>query len=209
MDTEKKVYFDNEPVPDFSTLVQLYRDREFKSPYRSTVPLLSLFRDGQRILQEILAKCLMDPPNFHIEFTVAPPRGRGKAPHTDLMVNSESRCLAIEAKWTEPTYPTVSKWPHGKIEKTVHRRRKQNKSQRTRRKYCWVGSLYSNHMLDAILRLMNSRIASIKCSIAPPRLATEQNFLNLLTLSLHRLLTKRLDLCGLESLHKLLAACRT
>jgi hypothetical protein len=26
------------------------------------------------------------------------------------MLQSESRCLAIEAKWTEPAYETVSKW---------------------------------------------------------------------------------------------------
>ena len=34
--------------------------------------------------------------------------------HTDLMVRSGSRCLAIEAKWTEPIYPSVSEWLQGK-----------------------------------------------------------------------------------------------
>jgi hypothetical protein len=31
------------------------------------------------------------------------------------MVQSESLCLAIEAKWTEPIYKSVSSWLHGKV----------------------------------------------------------------------------------------------
>jgi hypothetical protein len=52
---------------------------------------------------------------LHFEFTVEPLRGRGTPSYTDLMVQSESLCLAIEAKWTEPIYNSVSSWLHGKV----------------------------------------------------------------------------------------------
>jgi hypothetical protein len=108
---EQKPYFDKTSMPDFATLLESYSDSDLASPHRSTVPLLSLFKDGQPMLQEILATCLMIPPlDFHFEFKVDPPRGEGFASHTDLMVQSGSHCLAIEAKWTEPMYPIVSLW---------------------------------------------------------------------------------------------------
>jgi hypothetical protein len=69
------------------------------------------------MLQDILTTCRMTPPlNFHFEFTVQPPKGQGKPSHTDLMIQSGSRCLAIEAKWTEPIYKTVSAWLGAELE---------------------------------------------------------------------------------------------
>jgi hypothetical protein len=113
---EVKVHFDKVAVSDFTALLNSYSVREFASPYRSTIPLLSLIKDGQLVLRDILAACLMTPPmDYHFEFTVEPPKGRGKASHTDLMVQSGSRCLAIEAKWTEPIYPTVAAWVDGTV----------------------------------------------------------------------------------------------
>ena len=44
------------------------------------------------------------------EHTVSPPRGRGKASHTDVMVASSQFVFAIEAKWTEPRSQVVSDW---------------------------------------------------------------------------------------------------
>jgi hypothetical protein len=75
------------------------------------VPLLSLFKDNRPLLDNILADLGMQPAlNLHFEYTVGLPAGRGKASHTDLLVQSPSQCLAIEAKWTEPMYEPVSKW---------------------------------------------------------------------------------------------------
>jgi hypothetical protein len=66
---EQNLYFDKTSVPDFATLLESYRVSDLASPHRSTVPLLSLFKDGQPMLQEILATCLMIPPlDFHFEF---------------------------------------------------------------------------------------------------------------------------------------------
>jgi hypothetical protein len=48
--------------------------------------------------------------NLHLEYKVKPPKGIGTASHTDLMVISGEASLAVEAKWTESRYDTVSKW---------------------------------------------------------------------------------------------------
>jgi hypothetical protein len=104
-------FFGKEAVRDLGALIESYPRKEFESPFRSTIPLLSLIRDGRPILQKMLVDCgLPADSSLHFEFKVAPPRGRGKASHTDLMVSAGSDCMAVEAKWTEPLYPAVSKW---------------------------------------------------------------------------------------------------
>lgn len=105
------LYFDRHPACDLDTLIAQYPSGEFESPYRSTVPLLSMIRDGQTGLREILASCgFQTAVQLHFEFTVSPPIGQGKASHTDLMVCTNDSCIAVEAKWTEPPYETVSDW---------------------------------------------------------------------------------------------------
>lgn len=105
------MYFDRHRVSDIKALIAQYPSGEFESPFRSTVPLLSLIRDGQTILLEVLAECgFPKASQLHFEFTVSPPLGRGKASHTDLMVCADPFCMAIEAKWTEPPYESVRDW---------------------------------------------------------------------------------------------------
>jgi hypothetical protein len=76
------------------------------------VPLLALVRDTQDTLREILAACQAPMPvDFHFEFKVGHrSKGRGKPSHTDLMAISDTACMAIEAKWTEPPYESVASW---------------------------------------------------------------------------------------------------
>jgi hypothetical protein len=96
---------------DLKTLIAHYPRGEFESPFRSTVPLLSLLRDGQTILQEVLAGCgFPQNPDLHFEFKVPPPLGEGKASHTDLMAIGGSLSMAVEAKWTEPLSQSVKDW---------------------------------------------------------------------------------------------------
>jgi len=111
-----RTFFDRNSVHDLRALIGHYAKSEFESPYRSTVPLLSLLRDGRSIFQEMVVSCgFPAEPDLHFEFKVSPRLGRGKASHTDLMVSAGNDCMAIEAKWTEPPYPTVSEWmrPNG------------------------------------------------------------------------------------------------
>ena len=100
--------FDRTPVRDLAELAPFYGADEFASPFRSTVPLLALFKDGAPRLTSLLAELGMpNDASLHFEYRVDSPRGKGRPSQTDLMVLSGDRSLAIEAKWTEPRYETV------------------------------------------------------------------------------------------------------
>lgn len=100
--------FDREPVQDIAALLSRYGADEFASPFRSTVPLLALLKDGAPHLNSLLAELGMpNDASLHFEYRVDPARGKGRPSQTDLMVLSGDRSLAIEAKWTEPRYETV------------------------------------------------------------------------------------------------------
>lgn len=111
------LYFNREPVSP-EDCASRYPDGEFASPMRSTVPLLDAMRHGSipAFLDELLVRVGVDPSEsmeFRFEFQVPPAKGRGKPSHTDLMVLDAGPprfALAIEAKWTEPRYETVSRW---------------------------------------------------------------------------------------------------
>jgi len=106
-----RLHYDKGVVDDLSAALLQYSETEFMSPTRSTVPLLSLIKDGNKLLSEILSDIgLNSMGDLHLEYTVSPPIGRGKASNTDLMVRQQGEALAIEAKWTEPRYETVFQW---------------------------------------------------------------------------------------------------
>lgn len=91
-------------------LVDAYREVDFDSPTRSTIPLLELWRSPKRRARELGEALAISPPaqvQLDFEHLVWPPRGKGRPSHTDLMVISHEAALAIEAKWTEPRYPEV------------------------------------------------------------------------------------------------------
>ena len=85
---------------------------EFQSPTRSTVLLFSLLKHGNELWNNIVNELITPCSHLkgHLEFTVKPPCGRGKASHTDLMLTSRNQSVAFEAKWTEPKYETVNNW---------------------------------------------------------------------------------------------------
>jgi hypothetical protein len=98
-------------IKSFADAVPLYGTKEFESATRSTVPMLSLLMHAPDLFNEIVRR-LDYPYNYDLflEYTVRPPKGRGKASHTDVMLKSGSHALAIEGKWTEPMYETVAHW---------------------------------------------------------------------------------------------------
>ena len=100
-------------VDGYEKLLGCYKDTEFDSPRRSTVPLLESWRNPDqraRELSEALNFPLSDRILLDFDHTVPVQRGRGKPSCTDLMLTSEEVSLAIEAKWTEPRYPDVDTW---------------------------------------------------------------------------------------------------
>ena len=100
-------------VDEFDDLLERYERNEFASPYRSTVPLLSYWRDAEARsveLADALGFHLGQSLNLHFEFEVPVQRGSGFPSCTDLMLCSGDVSVAIEAKRTEPRYETVETW---------------------------------------------------------------------------------------------------
>ncbi len=106
-----RLHFDRQPIKDLAELISCYGDKEFKSPLRSTIPLLSMVQDGGAVLKAILSACHFPAdPSLHFEYRVDSPLGVGIPSHTDLMVRFGDEQLALECKWTEPRYETVGQW---------------------------------------------------------------------------------------------------
>jgi hypothetical protein len=105
-------HFDKSRIQDLDQSLGLYDNKEFKSPTRSTVALLSFLKHGGGIFQAVLNR-LCQPSSAisaHLEYKVSPPLGSGRASQTDLMLVSTAQAVAIEAKWTEPRYEEVCAW---------------------------------------------------------------------------------------------------
>jgi hypothetical protein len=101
------------PAASFSDLVDKYGTAEFDSPFRSTVALLSYWRQPDARLPafaSVLEVPLGDAAELHFEYQVPVQRGRGKPSCTDLMILSGATSMAVEAKSTEPRYQTVESW---------------------------------------------------------------------------------------------------
>lgn len=108
--------FERRVLAGHAALIDAYSDREFDSPRRSTIPLVEFWRSPEERMRELGSALDLDVPasvRLGFEHTVSPPRGRGKASHTDLMVTSSHFVIAIEAKWTEPRYQVVGDWLNG------------------------------------------------------------------------------------------------
>lgn len=105
------LYYNRTPVAGLGALVARYGSGALDSPTRSTVPLIALLRQGD-VWRRLVADLGLEPDEteVHLEYTVAPPQGRGGVSHTDAMLIAGRRACAVEAKWTEPPYPTVKDW---------------------------------------------------------------------------------------------------
>ena len=102
--------FDTEAVPDFVALCEQFTGKPLQSPYRSTIPLLSLV-EHSRPQWDALLESWGAPANatIHFEYCVASAKPGGNPSQTDALLMSDSTVWAIEAKWTEPRYELVSK----------------------------------------------------------------------------------------------------
>ncbi|MDA9934378.1 hypothetical protein N9B88_01295 [Rubripirellula sp.] len=108
-----ELYYDTEPLRTIDEAYGRYKESEFESPHRSTIPLLSWLKHEPHVVEELLDD-LAIPTNrsCHLEFGVKSPKGKGPPSQTDLMVISEGTSLAVECKWTEPVKETLSEWYH-------------------------------------------------------------------------------------------------
>ena len=100
-------------ITSYDKLLDCYKNNEFNSPKRSTVPLLAYWRTPDQRAREFskfLGFALSRSVRLDFEYKVPVQCGRGKASHTDLMLISCDVCVAIEAKFTEPRYESVAQW---------------------------------------------------------------------------------------------------
>jgi len=92
-------------------VINSYGVDTFKSPYRSTIPLLAWIKHDFTSFQAIFKKLgLSQNSDLIFEYSVSPPDCKSTPSQTDLMIIDEFSALAIEAKWTESRYPTVEEW---------------------------------------------------------------------------------------------------
>lgn len=92
-------------------LLDSYPDTEFRNLTRSTIAMLAYWRDPKSTLRTLAEQ--LDAPDL-VDAIITPefatPSPGGKASFTDLMLESTRTAVGIEAKRTEPRYPTVGAW---------------------------------------------------------------------------------------------------
>ena len=100
-------YKDNE-VCNLEELIDSYGNNEFSSPFRSTIPLIELVFHNESVIEKLIPS--FQKYNCVFEYGTPVESGKGKASCTDLMVYNDRQAFCIEAKRTEPAYPTVTEW---------------------------------------------------------------------------------------------------
>ena len=102
--------FYTEPMADFGKLCERMAGKPLQSPYRSTVPLLSLVEHSRPSWRALLTRLGALPDStIYFEYRVPSPKPKGNPSQTDVLIMSESKVWVIEAEWTEPRYETVAR----------------------------------------------------------------------------------------------------
>jgi len=104
------IYFKDKKINSVDELYDEYSKDEFKSPFRSTIPLIILFKKNHLQKLEVFSFSEKDKIKYTFEYKVPVRKGEGNSSYTDLMIITENSSIAIEAKSTEPKYETIEKW---------------------------------------------------------------------------------------------------
>jgi len=151
----------------FDKVYDRYRKDEFYSPFRSTVPLLDLIKNGkEEMLQKIVNELgVVGEHTYHLEYRVEPPNGKGSASQTDLWVETESHVLGIEAKWTEPRYETAESW--------MKKGKNPDNKQTVLQGWIDILSRFSNHplgidgMKNQVYQMVHRAASACSCTANP------------------------------------------
>lgn len=111
------IYYKKKQISSIDDVYEKYDKREFKSPYRSTIPLIALFKNNQTPNIQFVKHDKIQDVNFIFEYETSIIKGKGRASCTDLIMKYSNSCIAIEAKRTEPPYVKVGKWLGDSINK--------------------------------------------------------------------------------------------
>lgn len=110
LDHFKSVKYKETDCPTFDFLIDQFPDKEFKSPYRSTIPLLVLFCNRTNELNAFNDYNKYVAPEFIFEHETPVKKGKGKPSCSDLVIETEEKAVVIEAKRTELRYIKVKDW---------------------------------------------------------------------------------------------------
>lgn len=104
----------SQEVKNIEDLIQHYGKREFSSPLRSTIPLISLFFYNTTELKKIIPSFKNQDFDCMFEYETKVQKGKGKSFFTDLMIFNNEKAFGIEAKRTEGKYQSAEKWLNSK-----------------------------------------------------------------------------------------------
>lgn len=78
--------FKDEKIDKFYQLIEKFGSNEFRSPYRSTIPLLLLFKERQINDFGLIENTDKTEPKYIFEFETPVRKGKGLPSCTDLMI---------------------------------------------------------------------------------------------------------------------------
>lgn len=107
---ESEIYYKKKKIDTICELIMSYGADEFKSPFRSTIPLLILYKVQPTNCFGLIDHSSESNAKYIFEFETPVIKGKGSPSCTDLMIEYPNVCIAIEAKRTEQAYETVISW---------------------------------------------------------------------------------------------------
>ncbi|MBZ0328269.1 MAG: hypothetical protein K8F54_11730 [Altibacter sp.] len=104
------IFYNKQEINSIDLIYNKFNKNEFKSPRRSTIPLIVLFKHNQILSKELINLNSITDIDYIFEYKISAVKGKGLPSCTDLMIEYSNDCIAIEAKRTEPPYEKVKKW---------------------------------------------------------------------------------------------------
>jgi len=104
------IYYKKQGLTSIDSIYQKFNKKEFKSPYRSTIPLIALFKSNQIANIKSLKSNSISNIDYIFEHETHVTKGNGSPSCSDLLIKHSNGCIVIEAKRTEPPYEKVGKW---------------------------------------------------------------------------------------------------
>ncbi|HMV41017.1 MAG TPA: hypothetical protein PK079_11935 [Leptospiraceae bacterium] len=109
-----ELYYGKPGKIDYDTIINMFPKNSINSVRTSSLPLLVYWKDTDKKLKKILSFLKLNSSDkYSLCFEYPTSSGaKGKASMTDLMILSDSKKIAIEAKFTEVTgkYEVIENW---------------------------------------------------------------------------------------------------
>lgn len=102
--------YKNKRTENITSFLDSYRSGEFKSPFRSTIPLVVLFKKNKFEIGFFLQENEVNEARYIFEHETPVKKGVGKPSCSDLLISTNDSSILIEAKRTEGYYEKVGSW---------------------------------------------------------------------------------------------------